>query len=40
MTEKRSRRSKLLEFLAWFIVSIITAVVLIALSDSLLPANF
>lgn len=40
MMTKRSRRSMVLEFLAWFIVSIITAVVLVALSDSLLPANF
>lgn len=40
MTEKRALRSKVLEFLAWLLVSIITAVVLIALSDSLLPANF
>lgn len=40
MSNERSRRSKLLEFLAWFMVSIITAIVLIALSDSLLPANF
>lgn len=40
MTDKRSRRSIVLEIFAWFIVSVITAVVLVALSDSLLPANF
>lgn len=40
MSEKRSKRSVAFEFLAWIVVSVITAVILVALSDSLLPANF
>ena len=40
MSTKRSRKSVALELLAWFLVAIITAVVLIYLSDSILPANF
>lgn len=40
MSVKRSRRSIALELLAWFVVAVITAVILVLLSDSLLPANF
>ena len=40
MSEKRSRKAVVLELLAWFLVAVITAVVLIFLSDSVLPANF
>lgn len=36
----RSRGSKLLEFLFWAAVSIATAVVLVSLSEKLLPTNF
>jgi hypothetical protein len=37
---QRSWKSIGLEILAWIAVSIVTAVVLIMLSDKLLPANF
>jgi hypothetical protein len=40
VSAKRSRKSVALEILAWFLVAIITAVVLVFLSDSILPANF
>jgi hypothetical protein len=40
VSEKRSRRSVALELLVWFLISVITAVVLVLLSDSVLPANF
>ena len=40
MNQKRSRRSVALELLGWFLVAVITAVVLVLLSDSVLPANF
>lgn len=40
MSTKRPRKSVVLELLAWFLVAVITAVVLIFLSDSILPANF
>lgn len=37
---KRSRKARLLEFFAWALVSIATAVILVSLSESLLPTNF
>jgi hypothetical protein len=37
---KRSWRSRLLEFALWAAVSIGTAIVLILLSEKLLPSNF
>ena len=37
---KRSRKARVLEFLAWTLVSIATAVILVSLSERLLPANF
>jgi hypothetical protein len=37
---RRSWRSKLLELLLWAAVSLVTAVVLISLSERLLPTNF
>lgn len=40
MSEKRSRKSRLLEFALWTLVAIATAVVLVMLSETLLPANF
>lgn len=40
MSEKRSKRAVALELLAWFLVAVATAVVLVLLSDSVLPANF
>ena len=40
MTEKRSRKSVALELLAWFLVAVATAVILVLFSDSVLPANF
>ena len=40
MSTKRPRKAFVLELLAWFLVAVITAVVLIFLSDSILPANF
>ena len=40
MSEKRSWKSRLLEFALWTAVAIATAVVLVFLSESLLPANF
>lgn len=40
MSEKRSRKAVALELLGWFLIAVITAVVLVLLSDSVLPANF
>ena len=40
MAAKRSWKSRLLEFSLWTAVAITTAVVLVLLSESLLPANF
>lgn len=40
MTEKRSWRSRLLELAFWIALSVITAVILVSLSEKLLPANF
>jgi hypothetical protein len=37
---KRSWRARLLEFALWAAVALITAAVMIALSERLLPANF
>lgn len=37
---KRSWKSKLLELLVWAAVAVGTAVVLVMLSEKLLPANF
>ena len=37
---KRSWRSRLLELLLWTVVVIVTAVILVQLSETLLPANF
>lgn len=37
---KRSWKSKLLELLLWAAVAVATAVVLVMLSDEILPANF
>ena len=38
--EKRSWKSKLLELLLWAAIAVGTAVVLVALSEKLLPPNF
>jgi hypothetical protein len=38
--EKRSWKSRLLELAMWICISIITAVILVALSEKLLPENF
>ena len=38
--EKRSWKSRLLELAFWFAVSIATAVIMVSLSEKLLPANF
>ena len=40
MSDKRSWKSRLGEFVIWALIAVITAVVLVALSESLLPANF
>jgi len=37
---KRSRKSRLLEFLLWTAVAIATALILISLTERLLPTNF
>jgi negative regulator of sigma E activity len=37
---KRSWKSRLIELAAWACVSLATAVIMILLSDKLLPANF
>ncbi|HEY7874322.1 MAG TPA: hypothetical protein VIG64_04285 [Actinomycetota bacterium] len=37
---KRSRKAKLIEFSLWALLSIVTAVVMILLSNKLLPTNF
>lgn len=40
MTEPRSWKSIAGELLAWFAVAVATAVILVLLSESLLPASF
>jgi hypothetical protein len=40
MTDKRSWRSITGELLAWFGVALATAVILVALSEKILPASF
>lgn len=40
MSEKRSWKSIVGELLAWFGVALATAVILVALSEKLLPASF
>ena len=37
---KRSWKSRLGELLFWFVISLATAAILIALSENLLPTNF
>jgi hypothetical protein len=37
---RRSWRSRLLELFLWFLVAVATAVVLVLLSEEILPANF
>ena len=37
---KRSRKSVILELLFWMLVSIATAVIMVSLSERLLPENF
>jgi hypothetical protein len=37
---KRSRKAKLIEFALWAALSIVIAVIMIALSNKLLPNNF
>ncbi len=37
---KRSWKLRLGELLLWFAVAVITAVIMVAMSESLLPANF
>jgi len=37
---RRSWRSRALELLGWFLVAVVTAVVLVMLSEEILPANF
>ncbi|MBA3430207.1 MAG: hypothetical protein H0U16_01845 [Actinobacteria bacterium] len=37
---KRSWRSRVGELLFWFVISLATAAILIALSENLLPTNF
>lgn len=37
---KRSWKSRLLELLLWAAVAVVTAVVLVMLSEEILPANF
>lgn len=38
--KERSWKSRLGEFMIWFAISIATAVIMVALSEKLLPANF
>jgi hypothetical protein len=40
MNGRRSWRSRALEFLLWAALSIVTAVVMVSLSERLLPSNF
>jgi hypothetical protein len=40
VSTKRSWKSKLIEFALWAALSIVTAIVMIALSNKLLPTNF
>lgn len=40
MSQKRSKKAVIGEFLIWFAVAVITAVVLALLSNSLLPESF
>lgn len=37
---KRPWKVRLAELLLWFVVAVITAVVMVSLSERLLPANF
>jgi hypothetical protein len=37
---KRSRKARFVEFLLWAAVSIATAVIMVSLSERLLPTNF
>jgi hypothetical protein len=37
---RRSWKSRLLELLAWLVVALITAGILIAVSEEILPTNF
>ncbi len=37
---KRSWRSRLGELFLWFLVSVATAVIMVLLSEEILPANF
>ena len=40
MTSKRSWKSRLGEFAIWATIAVLTAVILVALSETLLPTNF
>ena len=40
MNEKRSWKSRLAEFALWATIAIVTAVILVLLSEQLLPENF
>jgi hypothetical protein len=37
---RRSWKSRLLELFVWFLVAVATAVILVLLSEEILPANF
>lgn len=37
---RRSWKSRLLELFLWFLVAVATAVILVLLSEEILPANF
>jgi hypothetical protein len=37
---RRSWRSRFLELFLWFLVAVVTAVILVLLSEEILPANF
>lgn len=40
MNRRRSWRSRALELLLWVVLSVVTAVVMVSLSERLLPSNF
>ncbi|HZJ52339.1 MAG TPA: hypothetical protein VFF07_16200 [Actinomycetota bacterium] len=40
MNRRRSWRSRALELLLWVALSVVTAVVMVSLSERLLPSNF
>ncbi len=40
MSEKRSWKSRLGEFAIWAAIAVLTAVILVALSEQLLPESF